>query len=365
MEIGQQFRSGGYVIDFWGKGYEITDRMGLIPRVQHSGYHAQEVRFVNSDGSRAGGFATKPFYRATGGRFISIARGDLARIIWEALPETVETRFGDEIAQLEQRDDCVHVEFAQGAAQSYDFVIGADGLHSRVRELVFGPEQRFELFLGYAFAAFTVEDYEPRNPGVYMMYGVPGRQVARFTMRDNKCLILFLWTDDGAELPHGQSAQRAMLMKRFQDIGWEGRTILGALDRSADLYVDRVSQIHLPKWSNGRIGLTGDAAWAPSFLAGEGTGLSIIGAYVLAGELARSGGDPSAFAVYERRLRSFIESKQKMATRYGGAFVPRTRLGVAFRNLVASTFNFGPIGNLVLGAGFGDHIDLPDYGQEA
>jgi 2-polyprenyl-6-methoxyphenol hydroxylase-like FAD-dependent oxidoreductase len=152
-----------------------------------------------------------------------------------------------------------------------------------------------------------------------------------------------------------------MLMDKFQDIGWEARPILEALDRSTDLYVDRVSQIHLPEWSKGRMALTGDAAWAPSFLAGEGTGLGIIGAYVLAGELARSGGDPSAFSAYERRLRKFMESKQKMATRFGGAFVPKTRFGVNFRNWVASTFNFAPIGNVVLGAGLNDDIDLPDY----
>jgi 2-polyprenyl-6-methoxyphenol hydroxylase-like FAD-dependent oxidoreductase len=365
VEIAPEFRAGGYVIDFWGKGYELTERMGLMPAIERAGYHVQEVRFVHSDGSRAGGFATAPFYKATGGRFISVARGDLARIIWDSLPDSVETRFGDEIVALEQDGDGVRVSFAKGRAQSFDLVVGADGLHSRVRELVFGPEQSFERFLGYGFAAFTVEGYEPRTPDVYMMYGVPGRQVARFTLRDDKCLILLLWRDGGEELPHGGAAHRQLLRELFAEVGWEIRPILEALDRSTDLYVDRVSQIRMPHWSKGRIALTGDAAWAPSFLAGEGTGLAIMGAYVLAGELARAHGSSAAFGAYEKRLRKFMESKQQMASRFGGAFVPKTRFGVAFRNLVASSFNLRPVGNLVLGAGLRDDIDLPDYDADA
>ncbi len=364
VEIAPEFRSGGYMIDFWGKGYDLAERMGLMPRIDSAGYRVQDVRFVGSDGNRAGGFSVAPFYRATDGRFISVPRGELARIIWDSLPENVDTRFGDEIAAIEEEGDYLRVAFAKAPPERFDFVVGADGLHSRVRELVFGPEERFERFLGYGFAVCTVAGYEPRTPDTYQMYGVPGRELARFAMRNDRSMILFLWSDDTIDLPETDAARRAMLAERFADIGWEARPMLEALDRSTDLYVDRVSQIHLPKWSKGRIALTGDAAWAPSFLAGEGTGLGIIGAYVLAGELARSGGEPGAFAAYEKRLRDFIDSKQKMAGRYGGAFVPKTRFGVAFRNLVASSFNFSPIAKLVIAAGLRDDIDLPDYAAQ-
>lgn len=137
--------------------------------------------------------------------------------------------------------------------------------------------------------------------------------------------------------------------------------MLEALDGAADLYVDTISQIHLPRWSDRRVAVVGDAAWAPSFLAREGCGLGIMGAYVLAGELARSGGESIAFARYEKRLRGFIESKQKMATRFGGAFCPSTRFGMLFRNLVARLLNVGPLANPAISSQLKDDIKLPDY----
>jgi 2-polyprenyl-6-methoxyphenol hydroxylase-like FAD-dependent oxidoreductase len=365
VEIAPHFRTGGYMIDFWGKGFDLVDRMGLLPEVERAGYHVQEVRLVRSDGSRAGGFSVKPFYKATGGRFISLARGDLAKIIWNALPDGVETRFGDEVASIESHDAGVRVAFASGQSENFDFVVGADGLHSHIRELCFGPEERFEKYLGFAFAAFTIDGYEPRRPDIYMMYGVPGRQAARFAMRGNRTLVLLLWREDSPSLPDNDSGRRDLLCRKFGDIGWEARPMLEALDRATDLYVDRMSQIYMPCWSSGRIALVGDAAWAPSFLAGEGSGLGIIGAYVLAGELTRGHGDPEAFAAYEKRLRPFIESKQKMATHLGGAFVPKSRFGVGLRNFVASTFNNPLIAKLVLASGLRDDIDLPNYGGKA
>jgi 2-polyprenyl-6-methoxyphenol hydroxylase-like FAD-dependent oxidoreductase len=365
VEVAPEFRAGGYMIDFWGKGFELAGTMGLLPEVERGGYHVREVRFVNADGSRAGGFSTDPFWTATDGRFTSLPRGALAGIIWRALGDRARTRFGTSIAALHQEEDGVAVRFADGREERFDLVIGADGLHSKVRELLFGPERRFESFLGYDFAAFTIAGYEPRDPDVYMSYGLPGRQVYRFTMREGRTLVLLLWTAErSGGIPEGEAARRALLRERFRGVGWECPRMLDALDGAGDLYVDRMSQIHLPAWSGGRVALVGDAAWAPSLLAGEGTGLAIIGAYVLAGELARSGGHPAAFAAYEERLRAFIEGKQKMASRFGGAFVPKTRFGLKFRNWVAGLLNVPPIARLALSRGVKDHIELPDYAAE-
>lgn len=361
VEIAPQFRTGGYMVDFWGKGFDLIERMGLLPEVERSGYRIREVRFVHADGSRAGGFSTESFQRATNGRFTSLPRSDLAGIIWRALPSSMQVRFGDEVARLEPEGDSVRVHFARSEADTFDLVIGADGLHSKMRELVFGPEDEFETFLGYAFAAFTVAGYGPRTTDTYMGYGVPGRHASRVSMRHDRTLVLLIWRDDSSSLPSTDASRRALLKDRFAGMGWETDRMLEALDGATDLYVDSISQIHLPRWSDGRVALVGDAAWAPSFLAGEGCGLGIMGAYVLAGELARSRGDPVAFARYESRLRGFIESKQRMATRFGGAFCPSTRFGVAFRNWVASLLNVQPIANLALSSELKDEIDLPDY----
>ncbi|HET9810943.1 MAG TPA: FAD-binding domain [Sphingomicrobium sp.] len=361
VEIAPRFRSGGYIIDFWGKGFDLVEEMGLLPEVERAGYHVREVRFVNSDGSRAGGFSTDPFFQATDGRFTSIPRGSLAKIIWESVRDRIDCRFGDEVAAIEQGGGGVAVEFANSPGANFDLVIGADGLHSRVRELVFGPEGQFEHFLGYRLAALTVDGYEPRVPDSYMTYGVAARQASRFAMREGKTMILFIWREQDSRLPQSEAERRALIRQRFGGLGWEVPRMLESLDSADDLYLDNVSQIRMAAWSNDRVGLTGDAAWAPSFLAGEGCGLAIIGSYVLAGELARASGEPAAFAVYEKRLRSFIGDKQKMAARFGGAFVPKTTLGIIVRNWASSLLNVGPVAKLALSSGLSDDIELPDY----
>ena len=362
VEIAPEFRSGGYMIDFWGKGFDLIEAMGVLPEVERLGYHIQEVRFVHSDGRRAGGFSTAPFATATGGRFISLPRGELARTMWEALPTSVETRFCDEVARIEPAGNAVRVHFARSEPRVFDLVIGADGVHSQVRQLAFGAEEQVKRSLGYGIAAFTVEGYPKRTRDVYMGYSVPCRSVARVSMRDDRTLMLFLWCEDAPSLPHSDADRRALLREKFSGIGWECDLMLDALDRSTDLYADTASQIRLPRWSSGRVALVGDAAWAPSFLAGEGCGLGIIGAYVLAGELARADGDPRAFAAYEQRLRKLIKGKQKVASQFGGAFVPKTRLGVAIRNHVASLLNIKLVANIALSGVLKDDIDLPDYG---
>src|SRR4051794_27582875 len=201
VEIAPQFRTGGYMVDFWGKGFDLIERMGLLPEVERRGYQIKEVRFVHADGTRAGGFSTDGLRRATGRRFTSLPRSDLAETIWRALPTSIETRFADEVEQLEQEGDTVRVHFAHSAAETFDIVIGADGLHSKVRQLLFGPEKSFETFLGYAFAAFTVTGYGPRTSDTYMGYGVPGRHASRVSMRDDRTLVLFIWRDETSTLP--------------------------------------------------------------------------------------------------------------------------------------------------------------------
>lgn len=349
------------MIDFWGKGLDVIEGMGLLPEVIRRGYHIKEVRFVHSDGSRAGGFSTEPFWRATDGRFTSLPRSDLAEIIWRALPSSVETRFGDRVERLERRGEAMRVLFKHSSAEMFDLVIGADGLHSRVRELMFGPKASFETFLGYSFAAFTVFGYRPRTTDVYMTYGAPGRQASRVSMRSNRTLMLFIWREKSSNLPTTDEGRRRLIKERFTGMGWECDQMLEALGGATDLYLDSVGQIRLPRWSDGRSALVGDAAWAPSFLAGEGCGLGIIGAYVLAVELAQSDGEIVAFEHYEQRLRRFIEKKQRMASRFGGAFCPKTAFGLTLRNRLASLLNVQPIADVALSSGLTDDIELPAY----
>jgi len=227
-----------------------------------------------------------------------------------------------------------------------------------VRRLVFGPERDFERYLGCKVAACVVDGYWPRDELVYVTYGAPGRQLARCALRDDRTMFLFIFR---AEHDTIDASPKDQLRNEFSDVGWECRDFLAALDDVDDLYFDVVSQIRMDSWSQGRVLLIGDAAGCISLLGGEGTGLAIAEAYVLAGELARAGVDyRRAFKAYQTRLRPFIRAKQAGAVRYIPFFATRTRFGLWVRNMGLRMSNFVPLATLFAGS-IRDDFTLPDY----
>ncbi|MEZ5893279.1 MAG: FAD-binding domain [Parvularculaceae bacterium] len=364
IEHAPAFRAGGYVIDFWGLGYEIACRMGLEAPIRAAGYEVGEVRMVDANGRRRASLDASTFGRMTNGKYVSLPRGDLARIIYGAVKDRVETRFGDSITAIDEHADGVRVSFVNGATQDFDLVIGADGLHSTVRRLVFGPEEKFEHEIGYRVAAFEIAGYPKRDELVYMLYSEPGKQVARFALRGGKTLVLLVFeAEPGSPAPHDEDAQKAEVRRVFADAGWETAEMLKAMADVPDIYFDNVSQIRMPAWTKGRVALIGDAAACASLLAGEGTGLGMTEAYVLAGELAKAGGDyAKAFAQYEKRLRPFIAQKQKTAENFAPSFAPKTEFGIWLRIMATRLMAIPFFADLFIGASLKDDLDLPDYG---
>ncbi|MBX3480743.1 MAG: FAD-binding domain [Caulobacter sp.] len=364
IEVAPAFRAGGYVIDFWGVGYSVAERMGLLPKIHQAGYRFNALRLVDEQGRKVGGFSTEPLRRLTGGRLTSLPRGDLARIIFDDLAGRVDTRFDESITAVEDDGDRLRLRFKHSGPEDFDLLIGADGLHSNVRRLVFGAEDRFEKQLGFRVAAFETTGYRPREALTYVAHSPPGQQIARFALDGDRTVFMLVFRADLMDGPEPRSSDevRAVLHRVYRDVGWETGAILSAMDAAPELYFDRVSQIRMDRWSKGRVALLGDAASAVSLLAGEGTGLAMTEAYVLAGELARAGGDHrAAFAAHEARLRPFITGKQKAAEGMAASFVPRTALGVWFRNLVTRVMAVPGLAELFLGGSVKDDFDLPDY----
>jgi len=364
IEHAPALRAGGYVIDFWGLGYDIAERMGLADDIDRIGYHMREMRIVDDLGERVTGFGTKIFHELTGGRFVTLGRSDLSRLLFEKIKGTTEIIFGNEIVGLQEHTDCVQVQFKHAGERRFDLVIGADGLHSNVRRLVFGPEDRFEKQLGYMVAAFEVRRYRPRDEDVYVIYSKPGRMLGRFALHDDRTLFLFVFAADVDPLPAmlDLPAQKAMMRESFGEGTWERTRILAELDRTQDLYFDRVSQIRTNSWSRGRVALAGDAAFCVSLMAGQGSALAMTAAYVLAGELAKASGQHEvAFSKYEELLRAYIEMKQRGAERFAAAFAPKTRWGLFLRNQVIKAFAIPGLARLAFGRDLIDTLQLPDY----
>ncbi|MGJ4902450.1 FAD-binding domain [Bradyrhizobium sp. HKCCYLS2058] len=362
VERAPALRSGGYVIDFWGLGYDIAEQMGLLPDIHRSGYHVQEMRVVDACGRTLAGIGTRVFAELTGGSYVTVQRSELSRLLFGSIKNGTEVLFGDEIIAFREEPECIRVELERAGERHFDLLIGADGLHSRVRSLVFGPQTAFERHLGYVVAAFEVRGYRPRDQDVYLMYSQPGRMVGRFTLRDDRTMFLFVFASTDPHLPASPDQQKTVVRDVYRGGGWECHEILAELDRTDDLYFDRVSQIRMPSWSRGPVALVGDAAFCVSLLAGQGSALAMIAAYVLAGELAASSGRyQEAFARYDEVLRTYIEAKQGAAERFAGAFAPKTRAGLLFRNLVIKTFAFPGVARLAFGRDIADALPRPNY----
>ncbi len=364
VERSTQFRRGGYAIDFWGVGYDIAEKMGLLPQILALGYQVKEMRYVDGRGRTRGGFPVDVFARMTRNRYTQLRRTDLAATIYAALDDRVDMIFGDSIAEIDERGDCVRVGFEQAAPREADLVIGTDGLHSRVRELAFGAQGNFEVPLGYHVAAFEIEGYRPRDDLVAVSHAVAGRQITRLSMRDDKTLFLFVFHDEylHASTASNISERKTLLKNAFADVGWETPRILDEMKDVSDFYFDRVSQIRVDDWTRGRVALIGDAAACVSLLAGEGTGLAMAEAYVLAGELhACKGNHRETFARWQARMRPFLEAKQRTAAKFASSFAPRTTFGVAFRDRVSQLLRIPFFANWLVGRAVRDDINLPDY----
>ncbi len=338
--------------------------MGLLPRLKELHYEVEELRMVDRHGRRRGGYPSRVLRRLTHERIATLVRADIAAAIYDAMGGEVETIFGDSIAAVEDDGVHAHVGFDHSPQREADLVIGADGLHSRVRQITFGPDEHFEYPMGCHVAAFEVAGYRPRDDSVYVAHTAAGRYIARYPVRDDKTLFFMIFRDEyfSGSVPASGAERKAVLAAVFSDMGWECRAILSALERVDDIYFDSISQIRMEAWAKGRVALVGDAAACPSLIAGEGSGFALAEAYVLAGEIHTHPGDlKRALTRYQERLKPFVARKQRYSEGLVPSFVPKTEYGVRVRDFATLLMRLPIFPRLLMGRYLHEKIELPNY----
>jgi 2-polyprenyl-6-methoxyphenol hydroxylase-like FAD-dependent oxidoreductase len=324
-------RPQGYMIDFFGPGWQAAAALGIIPRIRDLGYLVERLDYVDRRGNTRASLPFARFSQVARGELVSILRPDLELAIREAVPPGVDLRYGRTVLAVGQSRASVSATLDDGTFLEADLLIGADGIHSGIRELVFGPEADFFHYLGFHVGAYSFRDVEVA-PLVGDRFAVTDtRKEAMFfyRLRDGSLTAMAVHrTDD----PTPPDDPRAVLRSRYGRLNWICPAALRLCPE--DLYYDQVAQIRMPRWHTGRVVLVGDAAAAVSLLAGQGASLGMAAAYALATELKKQPDLGRALDSFETRIRPLVQRHQKAGVSAAHWFVPGTRHAALMRRTV-------------------------------
>jgi len=361
VERAPRLRGGGYTVDFRGAAHlSVLAKMGILDAVRARQTRLSRITIVDSHGRPV---ARMPAHVFAGD--VEILRGDLAQILHEATRESTEYLFGDSVTRLDEGEGGVDVSFEHAPPRRFGLVIGADGLHSNVRRLAFGAPDRIVDDLGLCVSIFSL-------PGSFgldhagLLCSVPGRTAGVFSAGDGRAIAQLYFAARPISFDYRDTARHHQIVaEAFAGMGWRVPELIAAMDRAPDFYFDTVSQVHLDRWSAGRVALVGDAACAAG-PGGNGTGNAVVGAYVLAGELAAAGGDhQAAFGRYQQLVRPYVAKGQKQARGSKDFLAPPTAKKIAQVHRFYKMLPYLPVKHLMkyLTTRTATSIKLPDYSR--
>ncbi|WP_326829732.1 FAD-dependent monooxygenase [Streptosporangium sp. NBC_01810] len=335
-------RGGGYAVTFGGIGYDAAERMGILDALRRRSFVTEELVYHKPDGSRRFALDRDTIVATTGPRSITILRGDLEAILFEQVHDHGEIRFATTVTAIDQDGDAVHATLSDGRVERADLLIGADGLHSATRALVFGPEEDYLLDLDHQVAVYML-DQRPAAiaPGTTGTLSSGGRTMAVISVGDGRNVAFFGYRTDRAT---PSQDPRTVLPEVYGDIGWVVPEVLAGMDRTDSVYFDSISQVVAKQWSRGRVVLLGDAAWCVTLFAGYGSALAVGGADLLGTALADHPGDiGAALNAWESALRPEVDKKQKLGRRVKGVYAPANPLLLWLSLLPLRLATLGPV----------------------
>jgi 2-polyprenyl-6-methoxyphenol hydroxylase-like FAD-dependent oxidoreductase len=325
VEQARDMRSSGSPVDVRGPAVEVAELMGVMARIREADTCVRDMVFVNARGRVVSRINMRSTWAEAGD--VELSRGDLATILRDAVPDEVEFQFGNSVQALAQDEEGVTAEFVSGPARRFDVVVGADGAHSGVRALAFGPEDEFVKHLGVYIATLPLEGETTTD---LVMYNTPGRAVAIHPAGGHPGAAFMFLAPQIPQFDHRDIDQhKRLLCDAYAGAGWRVPELLERVRAAEDLYCDSVSRIQVPTWSRRRITLVGDAASCVS-LFGDGSSLAMTGAFTLADSLA--GDIPAGLRTYEARHRPQRAAKENSVAYATRILIPATWPGIAIRN---------------------------------
>lgn len=327
LERSDHGRLGGYGIDFFGTGYDIATRMGIVDRLSATPLPVDSVDFLDADGAVAARLDKDLLDTIIQGPHLGLMHDVLEEALLDGLPGTAEIRYATSLTQVRQTDDGVEAQLNDGTVEHFDALVGADGIHSRTRELVFGDESRFARYLGCQLASYPVLDHYGWGR-TRAHYTEPGRQVIVYPTGEPERLIALLLFKTTQDQPVSRDQRHAALHARFGDMGWITPRLLDQAPDDGSIFMDVMAQVVMPDWHRGRVALVGDACGCMTMVSAQGVSMAMADAYVLAEELGRHADPTHAFAAYQHRMRPHVTKRQRTARAFARSLVPGTATGV-------------------------------------
>lgn len=334
VERDKEMRTEGYVIDFAGAGWDVAERLGIIDDIRRVTYQVDTWQYVTSHGKPYISLSIADIRKVLNGKYTYLRRSDLESILFKRAQEVgVTVTFGTTIESLDDTGEEVIATFSNGKKDSFDLVFGADGVHSHVRKLIFGPESQFDKFLGYYVAAFHLTNHKYDVGTALNIYEEPDRALWVYSLSEKVLSAMYIFRHEN--IGHVPPKDRLPLMRKaFHGAGWIAERMLEDFPDTEPIFFDSTLQIVMPSWSKGRVALLGDAAACLTLLAGQGSHLAMAEAYVLGTELGRRDDYKEAFTVYEKTLKEVASKKQKEAVRFSKLFVPSPKSSLPLRRLI-------------------------------